>query len=150
MYDTQRFAIVVTRTGGRDRLLDMPWLETDYQIDESDWVVLSDEGWRAVAEGDVTIWDALERKLFVGFYVSRPQLIAVIGHPAGREGSDASDGGGGEEVRRIVRRIRSLLLPAAVLGFWADESGALLEIVEPAECAERERALTEESSATTG
>ncbi|MGB7160115.1 MAG: hypothetical protein WBD40_18760 [Tepidisphaeraceae bacterium] len=138
MRNTQRFAIVVTHTGGRRHPLDMRWLETEYQIDESDCMVLSDEGWRAVAEGDVTIWDALERKLLVGFYVSHPQLIAVIGHSSGRKGSHANDSGQ-EEVRRIVRRIRSLLLPAAVLGFWTDESGSLLEILESPDCAKHER-----------
>jgi hypothetical protein len=100
-------------------------LDTVYHIDESDWMVLSDEGWRAVAEGDVAIWNALERKLLVGFYVSHPQLIAVIGHPSIS---------GEEELRRIVCRIRSLPLPAPVLGFLTDESGWLLEILDPLEC----------------
>jgi len=51
--------------------------------------VLSHQGWRAVAEGDPVIWEALERKLFIGSYVSQPQLIAVIGHPGGRRDLDA-------------------------------------------------------------
>jgi hypothetical protein len=132
VHNVHRFAIVITHAGARRRLIDLPWLERDYRIDESDWVVLSDEGWRAVAEGDVAIWDTLERKLFIGFYVSQPQLIAVIGHPPGRRESD-SIVSGWQEVRRIVRRIRALLLPATVCGFWTDENGALQDILNPFE-----------------
>jgi hypothetical protein len=123
-------AIVVTHMGASSRRIDLPWLERDYRIDESDWVVLSDEGWRAVAESDVAIWDALERKLLVGFYVSQPKLIAVVGHPSGRRELD-SVVSGWQEVRRIVRRIRTLLLPATVCGFWTDENGALQDILNP-------------------
>ena len=35
-------------------------------------------------------------------------------------------------MRGIVRRIRSLQLATAVLGFWTDECGRLEEVVEPA------------------
>jgi hypothetical protein len=73
------------------------------------------------------------------FYVSQPQLIVVIGHP-----SDAGDDEEVEqrqaEVRRIVQRIRSLLLPAGVMGIWTDERGALQDILEPADSDEREPA----------
>jgi hypothetical protein len=119
-------AIVLTHMGARNRLVDMPWLEDEYRIDESDWTILSPDGWRCVAEGDATLWDALERKLLIGFYLSQPKLIAVIGHPSGRGGDDP-EGTGKDEVRRIVRRVRSLLLPSAVLGFWADDGGSLAE-----------------------
>jgi hypothetical protein len=101
--------------------------------------VLSGDGWRAVADGDPTIWDALERKLLVGFYVSQPQLVVVIGHPSDGEG-DEQVNQRQAEVRRIVERIRSLLLPAGVMGIWTDEDGALQDILEPAECGEREPA----------
>ena len=133
--NTQRLAIVITHTGVRDPILEMPWLETDYQIDESDWIVLSSGGWYAVAEGDPAIWDALERKLLVGFYVSQPELIAVIGH-ASEPKANVSEK---DQVRRIVSRVRSLLLPAAVVGFWTDERGSRFEILEPANCASRSR-----------
>src|SRR5688572_9238817 len=106
--------------GEQGRLADMPWLETAYRLDASDSIVLSEGGWQAVAEGDPAICEALERKLFIGFYVTQPQLIAVVGHGGGRSGPDKT-ATGQEEVRRIVRRVRSLLLPAAVLGFWMDE-----------------------------
>ena len=91
----------------------------------------------AVADGDPAIWEALERKLLVGFYVSQPKLIAVIGHPGGRPG-DQPEGAGQAEVRRIARRVRSLLLPSEVLGFWSDEDGSLLDFVEPDEPADGE------------
>ena len=93
MNDKQRFAIVITHMGRHKDIVEMPWLETEYHIDESDWMVLSDDGWRTVADGDPTIWDALERKLLVGFYVSQPQLIVVIGHPCdGGEDDRCSSG----------------------------------------------------------
>jgi hypothetical protein len=134
MHDTQRFAIVMTHMGQHKDMVGMPWLETEYHIDESDWMVLSEDGWRAVADGDPVIWDALERKLLVGFYLSQPQLVVVIGHPS------SDDDNGLEqrqaEVRRIVERIRALQLPAGVMGIWTDETGALQDILEPAECGE--------------
>ena len=138
MHEEQRFAIVITHKGQRKNVAEMPWLETEYRIDESDWMRLSDDGWRAVADGDPTIWDALERKLLVGFYVRQQQLIAVIGQPSGADEDDVEQRQA--EVRRIVQRIRSLLLPAGVMGIWTDERGALQDILEPVESGERELA----------
>ena len=44
-----------------------------------------------------------------------------------------------QELRRIVARIRSLLLPAGVLDIWTDEDGALQDILEPAEAGHDDR-----------
>jgi hypothetical protein len=132
MNKAERFAIVITHTGNGDTVVEAPWIEIGFNIDASDWIVLSHEGWRAVAEGDAVIWEALERKLFIGSYVSQPQLIAVIGHPDGRLGPD-TEATGRSEVARIVRRVRTLLLPSEVLGFWSDEAGWLQDFVEPDE-----------------
>ena len=129
MKKQQRLAIVITHSGARQGVVDAPWLDIGFRVDASDWVVLSDEGWRAVVEGDPIIWHALERKLLVGFYVTQPELIAVIGHPGGRKG-DHAEADGKEEVARVVRRVRSLLLPATVTGFWTDEEGRLEDFVE--------------------
>ena len=85
MRNQHRFAIVITHEGVRKGLLDMDWLEKDHRVDESDWIVLSREGWRDVARGEASIWEALQRKLLIGLYVSQPELIAVIGHPLGGE-----------------------------------------------------------------
>ena len=138
--NNKRFAIVITHMGQHKGVVELPWLEADYLIDKSDWIVLSKDGWRAVADGDPTIWDALERKLLLGFYVNQPQLIAVIGHP-----SDANEDEEVQqrpaEVRQIVQRIQSLGLPAGVMGVRTDEYGALQEMLEPAECEEREPEL---------
>ena len=139
MHNKQRFATVITHMGQRKGIVEMPWLETEYRIDDSDWMVLSDDGWRAVADGDPTIWNALERKLLVGFYVSQPQLVVVIGHPS-EGGEDAEVEQRQEEVRQIVQRLRSHFLPAGVMGIWTDERGTLQDILEPAECGEREPA----------
>jgi hypothetical protein len=125
----QRLAIVITRGGPRQGVIDAPWLGIGFRVDASDWVVLSDEGWRAVVEGDPIIWHALERKLLIGFYATQPELVAVVGHPGGRKGDDA-EAEGREEVARVVRRVRSLLLPATVRGFWTDEEGLLEDVVE--------------------
>jgi hypothetical protein len=59
----ERLAIVVTHRGANDRLVGLPRLEADVGADQSDCVVLSRDGWRAAADGDPTIWPALERKL---------------------------------------------------------------------------------------
>jgi hypothetical protein len=117
---------VITHTGARNRLVDMPWLEEAYEIDASNWVVLSAEGWSAAAAGEATLWEALERKLTIGFYLNEPELIAVIGHPRGSD----SHPQGQEEVRRIVSRISSLLLPPAVIGFWVDDDGWMVDTGE--------------------
>lgn len=128
-----KFAIVITHASTRDRLLDLPWLESGYRIDESDWLLFSRDGWRAAADGDPALWDALARKLMIGFYVGQPELIAVVGHPHDATGTAAPDGDdpGREDVRRIARRVRSLLLPAAVLGFWTDAFGSLATVIDP-------------------
>jgi hypothetical protein len=131
---------VITHIGKPQMMVEMPWLESEYHIDESDWMILSEEGWRAVADGEPAIWDALERKLLIGFYVSQPQIIAVIGHPPGAGASDAVEERQAQ-VRRIVQRIRTLMLPSGVLGLWTDEDGALLDVLEPSTCSEAETPL---------
>jgi hypothetical protein len=141
---SERSAIVITHAGAGDRVIDAPWVEIGFNVDTSDWIVLSADGWRAVAEGDPVIWEALERKLFIGSYVSQPRLIAVIGHPSGRRDTDP-DVSGRSEVGRIVRRVRSLLLPTEVIGFWSDEGGWLQDFVEPEELGDgSDEALVEE------
>jgi hypothetical protein len=78
---SKQFAIVITHVGVRKDLLTMDWLEKDYRVDESDWIVLSKEEWRAVARGEPLICQALARRLLIGHYVNQPELIAIIGHP---------------------------------------------------------------------
>lgn len=119
----QRHAIVITHAEVGDRLADMPWLEQAYEIDASDRIVLSAEGWRSAAAQEPTVWEALERKLLIGFYLNEPELIAVIGHPQGSDSSDRVQ----QEVRSIVRRVCSLLLPPAVIGFWVDDDGWMVD-----------------------
>ena len=131
--------------GRRNQLIEMPWLEADYRIDQSDWVMLTSDGWRAAVEGDAQLWDALQRKPLVGIYLNEPVLIAVIGHACGRgEGADVAEAGK-DEVRRILRRIRAYHLPAPVLGFWTDTDGWLEDSVDDdddvAIAAERDRIL---------
>jgi hypothetical protein len=133
VHKVERLAIVITHRGASERLVDVPWLEVGFQIDASDWINLSNEGWRAAAEGDAVLWDALERKLLIGFYVTQPDLIAVIGHPGGRDPADP-DTEGQAQVRRIIDRVRSLLLPTAVFGFWTDEEGWLQDFVDIDNC----------------
>src|SRR4051812_6453917 len=100
MKHKQHFAIVITHTGQWKDIVGMPWLQTEYRIDESDSIILSQDGWRAVAEGDPTIRDALERKLLVGSYLRQPQLIVVIGHPS-NGGESAEMNQRADEVNRI-------------------------------------------------
>jgi hypothetical protein len=142
MRNDKQFAIVITHTGARKGLLDMDWLELDYRVDESDWIVLSEEDWRAVARGQAGIWEALQRKLLMGVYLSEPELIAVIGHPLDEGPPAARQDAQREDVGRIVRRVRSLLLPATVMGFWADEDGWLIDVVEPADLAAADMCTT--------
>jgi hypothetical protein len=139
MHDKQRFAIVITHTGQRKNIVQMPWLETEYRINESDWLVLSDEGWGSVAEGDLRSWGDLERRLRVGFYVRQPRLVVVVGHPSDARDDDRMEERQ-DEVRRIAQRIRSLPLPADVMGIWTDRRGAPQNVLEPAECGQREPA----------
>jgi hypothetical protein len=140
--NNHRFAIVITHNGKDGRVVDMPWLEQDCHVDASDWIVLSDDGWRAAAGGDASIWEALERKLLIGFYASQPELVLVVGHPSGRRAAGAGQAGEGDagkqEVARVVRRLRSLQLPAYVAGFWTGRNGLPQAVVDPAAPAESE------------
>jgi hypothetical protein len=139
MHDKLRFAIVITHGGPGKGIIQTPWLETEYGIDESDRLILPDDGWRSVADGDLTNWGALERRGRVGFYVGRPQLVVVVGHPSDARDDDQVEERQ-EEVRRIVRRVRSLRLPAPVVGICTDHRGAPQDIWEPAEVGGRELA----------
>jgi hypothetical protein len=134
--DAHHLAIVITHTGARRGPVELPWLQRLYRIDQSDWIVLSGHGWRALAEGDASIWEALERKLLIGLYVSQPELIAVVGHPPGRPASEAA---AQQDVRRIARRVQATLPPAQVMGFWASADGSVEDILIPADPAERDR-----------
>ena len=130
MRNAESLALVVTHADAQKNLTNISLLEVGFGIDASDWIILSLEGWQAAAGGDPVIWNAFDRKLQIGFYATRPDLIAIVGHAGGRHGA-----GAGEtaklEVARIVRRVRSLLLPSRVLGFWTDRQRRLLDCVEP-------------------
>jgi hypothetical protein len=128
MQDRRKLAIVVTHAGAKARAIDLPWLETDYDISDSDRLVLSHEGWRAVADGEGPILAALERRLLIGLHVSAPKFIAVVGHPGGRHHSEPA-ATGCREVEQVARRIRSFSLPTTTLGFWTDERGSLRELL---------------------
>jgi hypothetical protein len=124
----RKLAIVVTHAGAKARAIDLPWLETDYDITDSDRLVLSHEGWRAVANGEGPILAALERRLQIGLHVSAPEFIAVVGHRGGRHHAEPAESGIGE-VEQVTRRIRSFSLPTMTLGFWTDEHGNLEEVL---------------------
>ena len=128
MHNTRKLAIVVTHAGAKALAIDLPWLETEYDISDSDRIVLSHEGWRAVAEGDGSILPALERRLQIGLHVSAPEFIAVVGHPGGRHYAEPA-ANGIDEVEQVTRRIRSFSLPTTTLGFWTDERGNLEEVL---------------------
>ena len=131
MPNQQQFAFVITHEGPARTGSEMDWLEKDYRVDESDWIVLSPQDWRAVARGNASVWEALQRKLLVGFYLTEPELIAVIGHPfRGGDRANANDDAMRDDVARIVRRVRSLHLPPVVMGLWTDEDGWLMDVVE--------------------
>ena len=133
MQNRRKLAMVVIHAGARGRAIDLDWLERDYGITDSDRIVLSHEGWRAVADGEGTILQTLERKLLIGLYVSAPEFIAVVGHPGGRHHAEPA-ASGIDEVERVTRRIRSFSLPTTTttLGFWTDEHGNLREVLAAA------------------
>jgi len=117
----ERLAIVVTHLGASHRLVPMPWLETDAGVEQSDWIVLSRDGWRAVADGDPDVCAAFARRLLIGWHVGEPELILVVGHEVDEVRADDEEGT--DDVRRIVRRVRSLFLPALTLGVWMNGDG---------------------------
>lgn len=45
----ERLATVITHTGARAGLADIPWLEIGFDVDASDWIALPDDDWRAAA-----------------------------------------------------------------------------------------------------
>jgi hypothetical protein len=127
MDNKRKLAIVVTHAGAKARAIDLPWLETDYDISDSDRLVLSHEGWRAVADGEGPILAVLERRLLIGLHVSAPEFIGVVGHPGGRDHAAPAESGI-DEVEQVTRRIRSFALPTMTLGFWTDHHGNLEEV----------------------
>lgn len=130
MRKTERLALVVTHADAHKNLPNISLLEVGFGVDTTDWIILSLEGWQAVAGGYPGISDAFDRKLLISFHAIHPDLIAVVGHAGGRHGA-----GLGEtaklEVCRIVRRVRALILPSRVLGFWTGQQRRLLDCVEP-------------------
>jgi hypothetical protein len=50
-----------------------------------------------------------------------PELILVVGHESGDSEADAEDGR--SNVRRVVKRVRALLLPALTVGVWVNRDG---------------------------
>ena len=131
MQNRCKLAMVVIHAGARRRAIDLDWLEREYGISDSDRLVLSHEGWQAVADGEGAILQALERKLLIGLHVSAPEFIAVVGHPGGRHHAEPA-ASGIDEVERVTRRIRSFSLPTTTLGFWTDERGNLQEVLAAA------------------
>jgi hypothetical protein len=121
MQTLERLAIVLTHADADGRLVDMPWLDDDLGIGQSDWVVLSADGWRLVADGDPAVWPALERRLRIGFHVSQPDEVLVVGHARGSARPDPADVR--DDVGRIAGRVRSLRLPSTVRGVWTDGRG---------------------------
>lgn len=116
----RRFSIVVTRMGERNHLPQLPWLEDRYGIDEGEWIVLTQESWLALADGEAGITADLERKLLMTFFVHQPDVIVVVGYPAGK---DRYHQRLAEQTLRIMRRIDGCLLPTEVLGFVVDANG---------------------------
>lgn len=113
-----RFSIVITRMDARHRLPQLPWLEERYGIDEGEWIVLTHESWLALADGEAGITGDLERKLLMTFYVHQPDVIVVVGYPAGKDHNALA-----EQTRRIMRRVDACLLPTEVLGFVVNAHG---------------------------
>ena len=130
MRNPERLALVVTHADAHKNLPNISLLEVGFGVDTADWIILSLEGWQAVAGAYPSISDAFDRKLLISFHATHPDLIAVVGHAGGRNGARLSETAK-LEVCRIVRRVRALLLPTRVVGFWTDQQRRLLDCVEP-------------------
>ncbi len=125
----RRFSLVITRMSVRGCVPEFPWLESRYGMDESDWMILSDEGWRALTHGNAQLWEAFQRKLLIMFYVDQPTLIAIVGHIDDRRESGRPELGR-EGVTQILRQVRALGLPAEIRGFCVNDLGESEELVE--------------------
>ena len=90
MKNAKRFGFVVTHADEWGRLIDMPWLENEYWINERDRIVLAVNDWRAIADGDGRIWDAW-RYLATGGPPHRPTHTL---DPASGPGNGTVDGRG--------------------------------------------------------
>jgi hypothetical protein len=68
------FALVITRLGGRDRILQLPWMGSAFGVEAADWIVLTEESWRALAIGEEKLPSKFERKLIWSCYPQQPRL----------------------------------------------------------------------------
>jgi hypothetical protein len=118
--NTQGFALIITPLGRDGRIPSLSWLETHYGVCDADWIVLTDETWRAIAVGDERVGAEFDRKLLMASYLKSPDFIAVVGRPAGNNESESSRLW---HIRRVTDQVRSCLLPVEVHGFSISDRG---------------------------
>jgi hypothetical protein len=120
-----RFTLVITRLGEDNHLPSLPRLERDFGLREADWIVLTDESWRALAMGDERLLAEFERKLIWNSYLTNPDFVAVVGYPAGDGESELSRQWHAEQ---ILDRVQNCLVSQKVLGFWINDAGDCVAI----------------------
>jgi hypothetical protein len=128
---TQRFSLVITRLGKHGLIPKLPWLETDCGVCDADWIVLTDESWRAIAVGDEPVRAEFDRKLLVTSYLKSPEFIAVVGCPARDDETESSRLW---HTQRVTDHVRSCLLPVDVQGFWISDRGDVEPVDALASC----------------
>jgi hypothetical protein len=139
---TQSFSLIITRLGKLGRIPRLPWLETDYGVCEADWIVLTDESWRAIAAGDERVRAEFDRKLLLASYLKSPDFIAVVGCPAGDDETEASRLW---HTERVTDQVRSCLLPVDVHGFWISDRGDVEPVDALASCETTDAELVEQN-----
>jgi hypothetical protein len=111
-----------------NRLPDMPWLESDYGIHDSEWIVLFPDAWSALADGDPATAADLELRLALTFEVHRPRFVLVVGFSPATEQQGASFPE--QRTEQVLSVVRSFQFPATVQGVCIDHNGARRELVE--------------------
>ncbi|MGB7160123.1 MAG: hypothetical protein WBD40_18800 [Tepidisphaeraceae bacterium] len=122
--------IVITHMTAENRLPDMPWLESDYGIRDSEWIILFPEVWSALADGDPATAADLELRLALTFEIHRPRFVLVVGFSpiAEQQAPSPSD----QRTEEVVSVVRSFQFPATVEGVCVDHDGVRRELVQDA------------------
>jgi hypothetical protein len=111
-----------------NRLPNLPWLESDYGIRDSEWIVLFPDAWSALADGDPATAADLELRLALTFEVHRPRFVLVVGFLSTIEQDVPllSE----HHAEQVVKLVRSFQLPAVVDGVCVDQAGVRHALAE--------------------
>lgn len=116
-----RLAVVITPYGSWSRDGLRRWLMDRHEVQSLQTVTIDAVEWDGLASQHVSrvAADRVKSRLALA-RLGRPALVVVLGHP-GRLNMRQVCPPSRSELRQIVRRLRSWLMPVPVIGVWASD-----------------------------